>query len=218
MPDAVGIADASAEAAIAAVAMLNGAVADPEAAGEAAGAGVVGAVTTAIADGSSGTSGVESVAAPMSEVCPDLASAGSSEVFPDFVCFDGFAAAGCEFSPAALLSAFRGESDGAVAASGAVSRGGSRSWREAQEENCGGSRRSVAVGREGSALASTIAAKPLGCDGASEAEGRGGSDRTDELALDSDATLNTGTSARETRSSPARNRPTLEKQKIITFQ
>jgi hypothetical protein len=67
-------------------------------------------------------------------------------------------------------------------------------------------------------LASTIAAKPFGCDEASGAEGRGGSDRTDELALDSDATLNTGTSAHETRASPARNRPTLAKQKIITYQ
>ena len=140
LPDAVGIADASAEAAIAAAAMLSGAlVADPEIVGEAAGVGAVaagGAVTvaTAIADGSSGTSGVVTVAAPMSEVCSELASGESSEVFPDFVWFDGFPAAWCEFLPAASLAAFRDESGAAVAASGAASRGGSRSWREAREE------------------------------------------------------------------------------------
>jgi hypothetical protein len=145
LPDAVGIADASAEAAIAAAAMLSGAlVADPEIVGEAAGVGAVaagGAVTvaTAIADGSSGTSGVVTVVEPTSEVCSELASGESSEVFPDFVCFDGFPAVWCEFLPAASLSAFRfsafrGEPGAAVAASGAASRGGSRSWREAREE------------------------------------------------------------------------------------
>jgi hypothetical protein len=67
-------------------------------------------------------------------------------------------------------------------------------------------------------LASTIAAKPFGCDEASGAEGRGGSDRTDELALDSDATLNTGTSAHETETPPARNRPIGVKQKIVLDQ
>lgn len=91
----VSLPDACAEAAIAAAAMLSGAVvADPEGAGEAAGAGVAGAVTiaTAMADGSSGMSGVEAVAVPASGVCPDVASTESSEVVPDLVCFDGFSA------------------------------------------------------------------------------------------------------------------------------
>ncbi|MGX9391832.1 hypothetical protein ACWX0K_00395 [Nitrobacteraceae bacterium UC4446_H13] len=95
LPDGVGIADACAEAAIAAAAMLSGgAEADPEAADDAAGVGVavVGGAVTAVAtmaDGSTGTSGAEAGAAT-SEVCLRLASAGSSEVFPDLVCFDGF--------------------------------------------------------------------------------------------------------------------------------
>jgi hypothetical protein len=98
LPDGVGIADACAEVAIAAAAMLSGAaVADPEAAGEVAGVGVAavaGAGTAAImmADGSTGTSEVEAGVASTSEVFPELASVESSAVFPDLVCFDGFAA------------------------------------------------------------------------------------------------------------------------------
>ena len=87
-----------------------------------------------------------------------------------------------ESDPVAALSAFRGDSAGGVDASGVASRGGSRSWREAREEDCGGSRRSVVVDREDSALASTSAAKPFGCDGASGVESRGGSDRAGEGA------------------------------------
>lgn|GEM_PF-3767365 len=91
-----GMADAFADAAIAAAAMLSGAVApDAEFAGEAAEAGVIGVVTvaTARADESGGVSGVAAVTAAMSDVCPELASAEASEVFSDFVCFDGFPAA-----------------------------------------------------------------------------------------------------------------------------
>ncbi|MBN9001037.1 MAG: hypothetical protein J0H75_02865 [Rhizobiales bacterium] len=72
---------------------LSGAVApDAEFAGEAAETGVIGVVTvaTARADESGGASGVVAVTAAMSDVCPELASAEASEVFSDFVCFDGF--------------------------------------------------------------------------------------------------------------------------------
>ncbi|MGB3045223.1 MAG: hypothetical protein WBB98_18765 [Xanthobacteraceae bacterium] len=96
VPDTVGMAEASADAAIAAAAMLSGAVApDAEVAGEAAEADVIGVVTvaTARADESGGASGVAAVTAAMSDGCPELASAEASEVFSDFVCFDGFPAA-----------------------------------------------------------------------------------------------------------------------------
>lgn len=222
VPDAVGIADTCAEVAMAAAAMLKGAVlADPEAVGEAVGGGVAAggavAAATMMADGSCGTSGVATVALSVSEGFAEAASAESPSVLPDFACFEGFPAAGCEFS-AAIVSAFRDASDGGAAVSGVVSRGGSRSWREVRAEACEESRRSLVTARGGSALASTSAAKPFGCDGASGAESRGGSDRAGDVALDSDVTLNTGTSAHETRASPARNRPTLAKQKIITYQ
>ena len=121
-----------------------------------------------------------------------------------------------------MLSAFRGASGGEAVASGAASRCGSRSWREARVEACGESLRSFGAGCDGSAgacaLASTSAAKPFGCDGAAGAESRGGSDRTGGVALDSDVTLNKGTSAHETEASPARNRPIGAKQKIIIDQ
>lgn len=98
VPAAVGIADASADAAIAAAAMLSGAVpADPEFAGDAAGAGVVveGGTVAAVAmmaDGSCGMFGVETVAVSVSEVLSVLASVESPAVFSDFACFDGFPA------------------------------------------------------------------------------------------------------------------------------
>jgi hypothetical protein len=202
--------------------MLKGALlADPEAVGEAAGGGVAagGAVTaaTTMADGSCGTSGVGTVALSVSEGFAEAASAESPPVFPDFACFEDLPAAGCEFS-AAVVSAFRGASDGGAAVSVMASRGGSRSWRDVRAGACEESRRSHVTGRNGSALASTSAAKPFGCDGASGAESRDGSDRAGAVALDSDVTLNTGTSAHETGTSPARNRPIHCKRKIIIDQ
>jgi hypothetical protein len=55
-----------------------------------------------MADGSTGTSEVEAGVASTSEVFPELASAA---VFPDLVCFDGFAVSRRELSPASALSA-----------------------------------------------------------------------------------------------------------------
>lgn len=98
VPDAVGIADASADAAIAAAAMLSGAVvADPEVDGGAVGVGVVAvggavAAATMMADGSCGMFGVETVAVSVSEVLSVLVSVESPAVFSDFACFDGFPA------------------------------------------------------------------------------------------------------------------------------
>lgn len=121
-----------------------------------------------------------------------------------------------------MLLAFRGASAGLAVASDAVLRGKSLSWREARVVACGGARRSAGAGRDGSAdacvLASTSVAKPFGCDGASGAGSRVGSDRAGDVALDSDVTLNTGTSAHETEISPARNRPTGAKRKNFIDQ
>jgi hypothetical protein len=67
-------------------------------------------------------------------------------------------------------------------------------------------------------LPSTSAANPFDCDGAFWDENRGGSDRTGRFGLDSDATLNTGTSVHETGIAPAKNRPNLRNLKIVVYQ
>ncbi len=120
-------------------------------------------------------------------------------------------------SSVAVFLVLRGGSDRTAAGSVEASRG-LRSWRIVREEVCEESWRSAATGREGSALVSTSAAKPFGCDGLSWAEMRGGSGRTGEVTLDSDVTLNTETSAHETKSSPARNRPVPAMIKIVIYQ
>ncbi|MBN8962601.1 MAG: hypothetical protein J0H71_15820 [Rhizobiales bacterium] len=222
--EAVGIADACAEVAIAAAAMLNGAVlADPEPCCGDVGTGAVSetvVATTAMAVGSNVISGADAIAASASVVRPELAFAESSAAFTDFVCFDDLPVSCRECSLAAVLSVFREGVDEAATGSVVVSRDGLRSWEGMREEACGVSWRSGAVGRAGSAvaLASTSAPKPFDCGSASGARVRGGSGRMGVVALDSDVTLNTGTSAHETETYPAKNRPVLMTIKIVIYQ
>jgi hypothetical protein len=96
--DAVGIADACAELAIAAAAILNGeVVVDPAVVGEAgvdvATAGGTGTAAPATATGSGEMSGADVVAGSVSEAWSEWASTESSETFPSFICFGGFPAA-----------------------------------------------------------------------------------------------------------------------------
>jgi len=222
------MADACAEVAIAAAAMLNGApAAGPDASGDDAEAGAVGvgdvmATATATAVGSGDVFGDVVVAASASVTSPEPDLMELSATFPALSCFDDFAVAGRALTSAAEGSSLRRGSDGVAGRSVAVSAAGSRSCRGVRGEAARESRRSVAAERGGSSVvcapASTNAAKPCGSEPVSGADVRGGSGLKEDVALDSDVTLNKGTSTHESQMSPARNRPIEVAQKILINQ